>query len=1078
MDKCCCFVFVVLCVGVLGGFSGVVAISRPSSVVLEHNEYTHLLVAVDDTVSDDPSLVDKIKTTFTKASAFLYVATNHRAVFRDVTILVPASWSNPSNAYSQATSQILNNADVIFTKPIPSAPPPPSTGDGPKVKIDDLEVKVEDLKVKVDDSSRVSVDTHSDVDEEDEGVSLATTTGLVSILPAPPAMTKVYAGCGHRGVRVTLTTDILTDRRLMSSVGPPEKVLVHEWAHFRWGVFDEYALEGEPQFYFSPKTGNLEGVRCTELIQGILHRKNPVTGRNEYCRDMDPNTGLFPAGCSFLPYPAGPTVKGVEASIMDHVSIRPISKFCDDQASNSTRHNYDSPSRHNRLCGHRSTWDVISSSQDFAQGANPSREGVDTAPVFTVVQAQATRRVLLALDTSSSMAEDHKLTRMKQAVATFVQHAAAPATEMGLATFSDTLQMQRAPQALNSSHDRQMFADDLPDIQSGATDITLALTSAAQMFQNSKTSPSPPVPTTSVFPTALDNTSMPTSHHASESHVRPSHKAQNGHVVVVTDGQETAGAKVTSALPLLQEAGVMVSFVVLGSTPRPDLEILARKTGGGIYYDKNDPSSVASIDAFYDVLDTTGASSKASSFQILNRAKGLTSGQSLEGEMYLDRQLGKKTAFVIAYDVTLPSFKVTSPSGRVYSHLYPEYSHNHRLKMAKILIPLTAEWGRWRYRITNPGRYQRVSLLVLSSPSTSSPLPLTFSGMLMSKKDTLPATIYIFAEALRGNKPATGLKVTALINTPGGDTEEVHLFDNGAGADIVENDGVYSRFYSKLQVPGVYTVQLSATGHDKATTGSPTESSTNPNYFVQRSVSAGHIVVWPGGNKTRRAHARSGNDDTEAPVRISDLRVVKTSGRNRTVVLSWRASGGDTDRNTAAYYEVYIAPTAQDLMKGTNHVLSLTQNDVMYGSLINPKPFGTREFYKVRIPHKLPFANHGGFFVFAVVAVDEAGNKGEHSNYVTVGLGKVPDVTDDRLWKIGQFEKVVSPQLKAPQGEKLLIAIILGTVSTLLVLVIVVTLIVSLLTQRQTVKNLNASSSSYAISNCEKGNTANVFAMS
>ena len=82
-----------------------------------------------------------------------------------------------------------------------------------------------------------------------------------------------------------------------------------------------------------------------------------------------------------------------------------MSKFCDDnKLDNATKHNYDAPSRHNRLCGHRSTWDVISTSEDFSNGANSPRQGVDTAPVFTVVQASTTRRLVLALDTSQSMA--------------------------------------------------------------------------------------------------------------------------------------------------------------------------------------------------------------------------------------------------------------------------------------------------------------------------------------------------------------------------------------------------------------------------------------------------------------------------------------------------------------------------------------------------------------------------------------------------------------------------------------------------------------------------------------------------
>lgn len=92
----------------------------------------------------------------------------------------------------------------------------------------------------------------------------------------------------------------------------------------------------------------------------------------------------------------------------NHISRIPeivqIVKFCDDDRDNpETMHNYNAPSRHNRLCGHRSTWSVIAGSEDFKNGRNPPREGMDTMPVFTIVQAPGTPRLVLALDTSSSM---------------------------------------------------------------------------------------------------------------------------------------------------------------------------------------------------------------------------------------------------------------------------------------------------------------------------------------------------------------------------------------------------------------------------------------------------------------------------------------------------------------------------------------------------------------------------------------------------------------------------------------------------------------------------------------------------
>lgn len=67
--------------------------------------------------------------------------------------------------------------------------------------------------------------------------------------------------------------------------------------------------------------------------------------------------------------------------------------------------------------------------------------------------------------------------------------------------------------------------------------------------------------------------------------------------------------------------------------------------------------------------------------------------------------------------------------------------------------------------------------------------------------------------------------------------------------------------------------------------------------YVQRTVSAGHVVI-SSVDRVPRAAVDNINNDVEPPVRISDLRVVKTSNKNRSVVLSWTASGDDTDHGS------------------------------------------------------------------------------------------------------------------------------------------------------------------------------------
>ena len=52
------------------------------------------------------------------------------------------------------------------------------------------------------------------------------------------------------------------------------KFFVHAFAQFRWGVFQEYAEEGENVFYMSPSAGQPEAIRCTFLIRGLVQKND------------------------------------------------------------------------------------------------------------------------------------------------------------------------------------------------------------------------------------------------------------------------------------------------------------------------------------------------------------------------------------------------------------------------------------------------------------------------------------------------------------------------------------------------------------------------------------------------------------------------------------------------------------------------------------------------------------------------------------------------------------------------------------------------------------------------------------
>jgi hypothetical protein len=68
-------------------------------------------------------------------------------------------------------------------------------------------------------------------------------------------------GCGDPGDHIHLTPQYVATLNLtdnLATFGPAGKVFVHEWAHLRYGVFDEYGLRGDasyPLFYRPETTG-------------------------------------------------------------------------------------------------------------------------------------------------------------------------------------------------------------------------------------------------------------------------------------------------------------------------------------------------------------------------------------------------------------------------------------------------------------------------------------------------------------------------------------------------------------------------------------------------------------------------------------------------------------------------------------------------------------------------------------------------------------------------------------------------------------------------------------------------------
>uniref|UniRef100_H2ZKL7 Calcium-activated chloride channel N-terminal domain-containing protein n=1 Tax=Ciona savignyi TaxID=51511 RepID=H2ZKL7_CIOSA len=213
--------------------------------------------------------------------------------------------------------------------------------------------------------------------------------------------TLQYGQCGDPGKYIHLTPNYILSNDIVQSFGPKGKTIVHEWAHLRWGVYDESATEGYDEFYYDTN-GKLEATRCPVSLNGENIAIDWKTGEMKPCQ-MDQHTNWVPgANCTFIPYENQDPM--LSSSMMSHQYIDQIFTFCHDDPNDPVnQHNKKAPNEHNRLCNQRSVWDVIMSSADFENGVNsPNSNIASTAPTFKFVQPQVNKFVLV-LDISGSM---------------------------------------------------------------------------------------------------------------------------------------------------------------------------------------------------------------------------------------------------------------------------------------------------------------------------------------------------------------------------------------------------------------------------------------------------------------------------------------------------------------------------------------------------------------------------------------------------------------------------------------------------------------------------------------------------
>ncbi|XP_027790907.2 calcium-activated chloride channel regulator 4 [Marmota flaviventris] len=868
----------------MGLFRGLVSLlvlfllqrSNTSLVRLNDNGYEDLVIAIDPGVPEDGKLIEQLKDMVTTASTYLFEATQKRFFFKNVSILIPENWER-SPEYKRPKHESYDQADVRVAAPaLPGRDEP---------------------------------------------------------------YTRQFTECGEKAEYIHFTPDFILGKK-QNEYGPSGRLFVHEWAHLRWGVFDEY---NEDQPYYSAKSKKIEATRCSTGITG-KNRVYKCQGGSCITRSCRTNstTKLYEKDCQFFP----DKVQTEKASIMFMQSIDSVLEFC-----NEENHNQEAPSLQNIKCNFRSTWEVISNSEDFKN--TPPMAAPPPPPVFSLLRTSE-RILCLVLDKSGSMSTSSRLNRMNQAAKYFLLQTVENGSWVGMVHFDSVASVKSELIQIKSNSERNKLLESLPPQASGGTSICSGIEAAFQVIQ--KLNP----------------------------------QIDGSEIVLLTDGEDKTTGRCVDAV---KQSGAIIHLIALGPSAEQAVIQMSTETGGKHIYASDIAENNGLIDAF-GALTSENADPTQKSFQL--ESKGLTLDNDLwmNDTVIIDSTVGKETFFLVTWEKQPPSISLWNPSGT----LTEAFTRDTLSKMAYLSIPGTAQVGTWTYSLQAKANTEILTMTVTSRAANSSVPPITVNAKMNKDTNSFPSPMIVYAQVLQGYLPILGASVTAIIESNSGNTQVLELLDNGAGADSFKDDGVYSRYFTSYSENGRYNLKVRAHGGTDSARRS-LRHPLNRAAYIPGWVVDGVIEVNPPRPETNEdtqtilenfSRTASGGafvvsnvpgptnaplPDLFPPSQITDLDA--TSERDQ-INLTWTAPGDNFDVGTVRRYIIRISGSIIDLRDNFDDALQVNTTD------LSPKEANSKETFAFK-PGNISEENITHIFI-AIQSVDKSNLTSKVSNIAQVAL--------------------------------------------------------------------------------------------
>ncbi|XP_069958008.1 calcium-activated chloride channel regulator 4 isoform X1 [Cherax quadricarinatus] len=896
-----------------------------SNIKLVDNGYENVVVAISPSLDESLAhdIVSSIKETLTEASEVLFRATRNRTYFRDIKILLPKSWTETE--YDElATNENFEDSDI-----------------------------------RVDERNMVYGDQ---------------------------PYTVQPGGCGEPGQYIHLTPQYLTDETQVTNWGPRGRMLIHEWAKLRWGVFDEFGYPNDPKFPLFYVTSVIGGDistgyhanDCTnkELIGEL---KDVTTGGS--CR-LD--NGLPNDDCRFIPY----NQQEATSSLMSYYYLSDIVDFCDSSSSEEFSHSEIAPNKQNLMCEGRSVWDVVRLHQDFLNGTNAAITA-SQPPVFKVV-SQEEAKFALVLDHSNSMSDYDRIHKLQRAAQRWILYEVADGSSVCIITFSTTARLVQELTVISNTT-REVLANMIDDRLDSSTSIGAGLKLAVNVLNGG-----------------------------------------NSVILLITDGEENTQPMIADVMDTVVASGTRVVSIAFGEYADPKLESIAENTNGKTFTVLDTDDGGMLDDAFQAALTYQPADSLANTTVKIYESEYQGNETNVTGAFTVDFTVGRNLVFrfVANHNTGISNGPyLLRPNGTIMNTTLNDAT----LNMWTIKVPL-AEEGTWAWQVefTTSDNYARVDVTAQARDSNTLPI---LTRAWLSAQDNVNATatpIIIYAEVKQGNNPVVGARVRAEVTQPIATAQPVlvDLLDNGQAADNQAGDGVYSRYLTSYSTTGRYSVKAEVwdDGSSYINNGfivsrQPARMPTHPASRAARAIISlpldgpsyccGSVVPWdlasaqPTGAFTRTASAGSvqvidvaaAGGDSLPPSRVTDLQATVTS---TTLNLTWTAPGDDYDAGTVSGYEVRMSVNRSSLLDAslynTNILVLLSYSDSS-----NMSELLLEAGHKVNLYlDNLEELQLDKVYYLALRALDDFNNTSPVSNLVTamVPPASSPDTSGMPVWAI------------------------------------------------------------------------------